>query len=773
MNITEPFVLKGDVVLIPCSDLSADLRERISFDDGDFTLSRRHGRSASQIIDGETAALLSLFREPRTIVAAVIENSRTLGRSAEARLEEMLPHLGVFLQNRVLVPVGSEDEKEIRPQFESGARVAGWEIVRCVSLIEDSEIYYLRDDSNEAALKISRMPMPFEQSVFGNEAAILRHIDGGIAPRLIDSGVHEEKPYLILDWISGVDSGVAGSQRRHDRASLIDMCTSIASAYATLHDRGVLHSDVHPRNVLVGDDGRVTLLDFGLSRFADQPPRTGRGGMYYFFEPEFLAGNREGTVLPSSAAGEQYALAAMLYLLVSGSHYLDFRFDRDEMARQAESDPPLSFAKREIPPWPEVEQIFFRALEKNPAKRFPSIAEMALLLATARDAAVREAMATPLSKEANDFVETTLRSFSRGGAVFTARYPTPPTASINNGCAGAAVGLLRIAGTRSDPALLALADVWKSRAVALIGSDEAYYNANEDLPREILGDVTPYHTEAGIHAAAAMVAEAMGDLTSQRRGIVAFVNASRKPCPQLDLTLGRSGSLLAAAMLLDISGDVPEAEGLRAFGSETMTAIWSELDSHLPLNVSRANTYLGMAHGWAGYFYAALRWCAASGDALPPRLIERLHEFTPLKTRRGRGVYWRRLFESPLYDMMPGWCNGSAGQVFLWTLAHRILGDDEWLHLAELSAWNAWDEPRATADLCCGSAGRAYALLNFYKHTGATEWLSRARQLANHAASIAATTAQRANALWKGELGVAVLIADLASPENARMPFFE
>ena len=66
MNITEPFVLKDDVLLIPCNELNADLRERISFDEGDFTLSRRHGRSPSQVIDGDTAALLALFREPRT-----------------------------------------------------------------------------------------------------------------------------------------------------------------------------------------------------------------------------------------------------------------------------------------------------------------------------------------------------------------------------------------------------------------------------------------------------------------------------------------------------------------------------------------------------------------------------------------------------------------------------------------------------------------------------------------------------------------------------------
>ncbi len=66
----------------------------------------------------------------------------------------------------------------------------------------------------------------------------------------------------------------------------------------------------------------------------------------------------------------------------------------------------------------------------------------------------------------------------------------------------------------------------------------------------------------------------------------------------------------------------------------------------------------------------------------------------------------------------------------------------------------------------------AYALLNLYKHTGSGEWLSHARRLANHAASVR-EEAQRPNSLWKGELGVAVLIADLESPENAQMPFFE
>jgi serine/threonine-protein kinase len=290
----------------------------------------------------------------------------------------------------------------------------------------------------------------------------------------------------------------------------------------------------------------------------------------------------------------------------------------------------------------------------------------------------------------------------------------------------------------------------------------------------LLGRVTPYHTDAGIHAAAAMIAAARGDIWSQEPAIAAFLEASSRPCPEVDVTLGRLGSVLAATLLLESSEDVPKAAAsLRAFGHETLRAVWDELDARPPIDQS-PQVYLGMAHGWTGYLYATLRWCAATGMAVPSRLVERLQQLAALKTLKGRGAYWRiRAGDDPASSIMPGWCNGSAGQVLLFTLAHRVLGDDAWLELAELAAWNNWDEPCIVSTLCCGTAGRAYALLSLYKHTGAMAWLGRARQLANHAVSVARSTSMRTNALWKGELGVAVLVADLTSPETARLPFFE
>lgn len=772
MNYTDPFVLREDVLLIPCADLSDDVRRRIAFDEGDFTLSRRFGRALAQVIDRDTAALLELFRQPRTIVDAVVENSRSLGKDPERTFDELLPHIGKFVHNRVLVPAGSDEEQEIRPQFDSGAAIAESRIVRCASLIEDREVYQVRRAGGVAALKIARGDTPDLQRLFANEAAILRHLDGfGLAPRLLDQGSHDGRPYLILEWIAGVDAGVAAAHRRHDRGSLIALCASIAAAYAALHERGVVHGDVHPHNMLV--DRHVTLLDFGYARFTDRPPSLGHASVMEYYEPEYFAAFREGRSLPASEAGEQYSVAALLYLLMAGQPYFDFRLDHEAMVRQIEIEPPLPFAARGLPPWPEVEAILFRALEKDPARRHASMAAMAASLAEVRDATVRESLARPVDADAQAFLDRTLRALAPGGETYSARYPVPPRASIQYGCAGAAVGLLRVAEVRGDPALLALAAVWHSRAVALMNTETAYYHADDGLAPEALGPVSPYHTEAGIHAAGAMIDAARGDTYAQQAAIAAFLAASRRPCPEVDLALGRLGSVLAAALLLGISDDVPEAAAsLRAFGSETLRAVWGELDARPPISES-PDASLGMAHGWAGYLYATMRWCAASGDPLPPRLADRLQELAALRTSSGRGAYWRTRAGGDAAEKMPGWCNGSAGPLFTFTLAHRLLGDDQWLRLAELAAWNEWDEPRGPTSLCCGTAGRAYALLQLYRHTGDRAWLSRARELANHAASAARSTSQRRNSLWKGELGVAVLIADLASPEQARMPFFE
>jgi serine/threonine-protein kinase len=198
-----------------------------------------------------------------------------------------------------------------------------------------------------------------------------------------------------------------------------------------------------------------------------------------------------------------------------------------------------------------------------------------------------------------------------------------------------------------------------------------------------------------------------------------------------------------------------------AFGNDLLADLWRE-----PALAFGEN--LGMAHGWAGILYATLRWCRSAGTARPGNLEARLAELGERAQPWGRGKRWPWGRSS-----MPGWCNGSAGFVHLWTLAHRELGDPAYTALAEAAAWNAWESPAGGGSLCCGLAGRAYALLNLHRHGGGREWLARARDLANRAALEIERSSEREDSLYKGRIGVALLAADLARPETAVMPFFE
>ena len=749
ISVSGPLVLRSDVLLVPVTDLAPEVRAKFEYDEGDYTVSRLHGRMPSQIVDGETASLLKIFRQPTTIAEAVLRNSRELSKDPGSWLEELLPHIDRFLRNHVLVPAGSKEELELRPLLENGAFAAGWQIVRCVHLMEESEIYRVRRGNVEGAMKIARMPISF-----ANEEEILRWLDG-----LLESGTYEGRTYLVTEWHEGVDANVASSYGRHDRARLLELCISIADAYARLHERDVVHADVHPRNIIVAPDRTVRLIDFGISRIASRPPKVSRGGMYAFFEPEYVAATRVGRQLPASFAGEQYGVAALLYQLIAGTHYVDFRLDREEMMRQTETEPPVPFASRGMPPWPEVEAILFRALEKDPSKRFASMREFADALRAAQSSTSEE----ELTDAARQLLDEEIAAFSRGGS---ASFPKPH-ASINYGAAGAALGLLRIAMVRNDPKLLALAEVWRSRAALYQNADDGWYDEDDEMPKKMLGLVSPYHSPAGLHAMTALLAYARSDRVMQRAATQRFIDTSQLPCDSLDLTLGRSGSLLAAALLRELGDEV------HALGEAITDDLWQRLDALPPLREQPRDTYLGTAHGWSGYLYATLRWSLASRTPLPSNVVARLEQLAELRIPRGRGAWWPRQLGGGPHDMMPGWCNGAAGHVFTFTAAYNALRDARWLAVAEEAAWNAWEEPLGHADLCCGSAGRAYALLNLYRHTGNREWITRARRLANHAASAARKTAQRPHALWKGEMGIAALIADLESPENAAMPMFE
>jgi serine/threonine-protein kinase len=308
-----------------------------------------------------------------------------------------------------------------------------------------------------------------------------------------------------------------------------------------------------------------------------------------------------------------------------------------------------------------------------------------------------------------------------------------------------------------------------------MGEEGAFYNAEIEITPELVGRCSPYHSPSGVHAVAALIARAIADPMAQSDALAGFLEAARRPAAGLDLTLGRTSTLLGAAILLDAvpAGGLVDSAPLRQFGDASLAGLWRDLDAK-PAIAEADISYPGIAHGWAGFLYATLQWCRVSHAAIPTGMERRLVELEALALPAGRGLDWPwMLHHAGEPPTMAGWCNGSCGFVYLWTLANRLLGESRYLDLALGAAWRSWDAPELTTSLCCGLAGRAYALLNIYRATGEKVWLDRARDLGVRAATKGQTPSEYPHSLYKGGFGLAVLAADLEQPEDARMPFFE
>jgi serine/threonine-protein kinase len=786
MAITDPLVLPPDVLLLPVAALSEEVRGRFAHEEGDVAITHPRLRTPSRVLDARSAELLSEFREPRTIVEAVIRFSRDHEADPEETLEQAYPLLQSLLESGFLVPEAAPEAAGILPSLRPGEEVGGFVVRECLRGLEDTEIYLVQGTGGPAALKIERPSAAGSLGdLFGREGAILAALAGEGAPRLLAAGEIAGRRWLALEWIAGIDAATAAWELRRSgaggRERLLPLLRRIAAAYAGLHGRGVIHGDVHPHNTFVERDGAVRLLDFGYSRWTGMPPGLtppSRAGVAFFYEPEQAAALKAGLTPPdATAAGEQYAVGALLYLMAAGAHIRDFSLERVEMLRQIAEEPPLPFAERGAEPWPELEAVLARALRKEPAERFASMADLA--------AALEEVKAPSWSgtgwgqgvdAEAGALLTRVLERVGEGGPVFTAGLPAPPTATINYGAAGIACALYRIALAREDAGLLSLADVWAERAAAAAGPPESFYNSALEITEETVGTASAYHSRSGVHAVRALIAHALGFPGLQGEAAGSFLSLARVPCENPDLTLGRSGLLLAGSLLLDTLEGEAFAERRRelaAWGGDLLRDLWTELARKPGIADDMARPELGMAHGWAGYLYAVLRWCRATGSPEPPGLAERLAELAACARPAGRGLRWKWYSTPEGIVTMPGWCNGSAGMVFLWTLAAERLGDPVFTTLAEESAWNTWEASDGNGNLCCGLAGRAYALLNLGRHGGGPEWRDRAAVLAGRAAVAVARSGETPDSLYKGELGAAVLAADLARPESAAMPFFE
>ena len=781
MSIDAELLLPADVQVFSVRELAPQVRVNLDAADEDYAVTRRRSRAPSRIIDKDSADLLEKFRTPTRIVDAVLAFAGGRGLDPETTLEQAYPLLHHLYQVKLLVP--ADGAGAIESELEIGSVVEGFRLLRCVQVLDDNEVFLGRNAAGQyAALKFYRKPDERITRALEHEAEMLRRVGKERAPELYSLARAGSGLALLTEWVFGSDAtnAAAAIRRREARRQerLLALCADIATAFAEVHESGILHGDVHPRNVLVEGRGAVRLIDFGLAQPIERAEESGpRGGVAFYFDPEFAEAQRSHKPASLGALGEQYSVASLLYQLWTGVYYVDWSLERDELLRQIVEEDPLPFEKRGVPAWPALEEILRHALEKRPERRFPSMRAFAEALRTlVPEAAARDRSAALHHKERareKDLLDRILRRYALCGDALRDGLAASPFASVNYGAAGIAYALYSIARRRGDPQLLALADVWAQKAFGLSSDEKAFYDTDIQITRETVGEVSVFHSISGLHCVRALISIAMGDVSGANRAIQAFLARSRGPCDNPDLTLGKASLLLGCAELVEA---VPTAwfvdmAPARVRGDEIAAELTMLLESGQMATSTRIPS-LGVAHGWAGFAFALLRWARATGKDASPIVAATLDELAALAEPHGSGIRWtvHNSTSSPSY--MEGWCNGTAGHAMLYALAHDVLRADRFGEIAERAALSAWAAGTQLGTLCCGLGGIGYALLALYRLTHTESWLERARAAARRAAADSSKYFLR-DALYKGAVGVAVLAEDLKQPETAAMPLFE
>jgi non-specific serine/threonine protein kinase len=204
----------------------------------------------------------------------------------------------------------------------------------------------------------------------------------------------ERRSFIAMEYVAGCTLAEFVSKRKPSIAEALDIVLQIADALAEAHDRGIVHRDVKPSNVLINEQGRVKVVDFGLAKFHPAQPKVNRTLSEYGTE---IINTAPGLVIgtlaylsPEQALGQGldprtdiFSLGVLLYELLAGR--LPFAGDNllAVASRLLHAEPPaLSSFNPEVTP--ELERIVRQMLEKDREQRYQSMREVHLALDAVR-----------------------------------------------------------------------------------------------------------------------------------------------------------------------------------------------------------------------------------------------------------------------------------------------------------------------------------------------------------------------------------------------------
>lgn len=355
---------------------------------------------STEVLEDSDARKLELYR-------AALEAAWAQGpprEPARARLERDRRAFGVSIDEaRALEHVVATGLREPRPGLQPGEEpLEGIVVRRLLGESANSRVYEgARVSSGQRVvvkeILLDRQHPEATRRKLLRESRALQSLSHPNLARLIDFGFVGGRYLLVLEYLDGQTLANLGKRGKWPEREAFELVDQVLQALGHAHSRGVVHRDVNPSNILVANDGRVRLTDFGIALVEPHVPGLqstitslelpgGVAGTLSYMAPE------QGQGEPATPAADLYAAGLVLYELLAGRPALDLRGCSVFEALRRVTQPRVNL--QVVPPrWrPLVE----KALSLQPTGRFRSAQEFrTALLAQAGSPVGRVRPGTP------------------------------------------------------------------------------------------------------------------------------------------------------------------------------------------------------------------------------------------------------------------------------------------------------------------------------------------------------------------------------------------
>ncbi|HEY7953051.1 MAG TPA: serine/threonine-protein kinase [Solirubrobacteraceae bacterium] len=229
---------------------------------------------------------------------------------------------------------------------------------------------------------------------FRREGLLQAALDHPHIVTVYEAGEANERLFLAMRMVEGPTLKDLIVRHELDDRRALRLLTQVAEALDAAHVKGLIHRDVKPQNVLVGNGDHAYLADFGLTKGSDDAAMTETGqfvGTIDYISPEQARGER------ATAASDVYALTAVLCECLTGKvPYIKATEERVLLAHLSEPPPKLSEVRADLPA--AMDEVVAKGMAKDPAERPASAGEL-MLLARRALGAVPEGAAPGASTE--------------------------------------------------------------------------------------------------------------------------------------------------------------------------------------------------------------------------------------------------------------------------------------------------------------------------------------------------------------------------------------